>query len=68
MTSRWQWLPDLYSDELGLPAGKDPDDLLVMLGKIHQQKMGRLLNWTGTYDNTVQHLLRRWELEEQWNG
>jgi hypothetical protein len=67
LSGRWQWLPDLYSKELGLPAGLKTDDQLTLLGIIHQEKLGSHLNWTGTYENTVQHLIRRLELEKRWN-
>jgi hypothetical protein len=67
LTTRWEWLPDLYSAELGLATDQPPDDLLCALGATHRRRTGILLNWTGTYENVAQHLLHRWELEKQWN-
>lgn len=67
LSNRWQWLPDLYSVELGLDTNHSPDELLHLLGSTHRQQTGVLLNWTGTYENVAHHLLRRWELEKQWN-
>jgi hypothetical protein len=64
---RWQWLPDLYSTEFGLDAGKSPTELLKALGADHRRLTGITLNWTGTYENVAHHLLHRWEVEQQWN-
>lgn len=64
---RWKWLPDLFSGELGLAPDIPPEDVLRELGMIHQRKTGITVNWTGTYQNVAYHLLRRWELERQWN-
>jgi hypothetical protein len=63
----WQWLPDLYSTELGLETYLLPEETLVALGDAHRQQTGIVLNWTGTYENVAHHLLHRWELENQWN-
>jgi hypothetical protein len=65
--NRWQWLPDLYSAELGMDTARPPDELLHALGITHRQQTGISLNWAGTYENVAHHLLRRWELEKQWN-
>jgi len=67
LAERWQWLPDLYSAELGLAIDQPPDELLRALGIAHREQTGITLNWTGTYENVAYHLLRRWELEQQWN-
>jgi len=64
---RWQWLPDLYSVELGLAPDVSPEDMLQELGTVHRAKTGMMVNWTGTYQNVAHHLLHRWELEQQWN-
>ncbi len=65
--SRWQRLPDLYSAGLGIRPGQAPEEGLRSLGLIHCQVTGVVLNWSGTYENVVQHLLHRWEKEKQWN-
>jgi hypothetical protein len=67
LADRWQWLPDLYSSELGLASNQSPDEILIALGTIHRQKTGVVLNWIGTYENVAHHLLHRWELEQRWN-
>lgn len=66
--ARWQWLPDLYAREFGLSPDLMPDKLLRQLGQVHCQQTGSILNWTGTYQNVAQHLLRQWELESRWKG
>jgi hypothetical protein len=64
---RWQWLPDLFSQELGLVLDVPAEDALRELGTVHQRKTGVMVNWVGTYQSVAHHLLRRWELEQQWN-
>ena len=63
--SDWCWLPDLFSDELGV-EGNTPMARLHSLGRIHARWSGARLNWTGTYQNASHLLLRRWELEQAW--
>jgi hypothetical protein len=63
--SDWRWLPDLFSDELGV-EGDTPLARLHSLGRIHARWSGARLNWTGTYENASHLLLRRWELEQAW--
>jgi len=67
LESRWRWLPDQYSAELGLEAGQTPEARLRALGNIHRQLTGSFLNWAGTYENVAYHLLHRWEKERLWN-
>jgi hypothetical protein len=66
MGTRFQFLPDLYSAQLGV-TGETPTARLQSLAKIHIQANGVHLNWAGTYQSAAQHLLRRWEMERQWN-
>jgi hypothetical protein len=66
-SSRWQWLPDFFSTQLGLAAGGTPRDRLIALGNEHRRQTGIVANWVGTYENVVQRLLRHWELASQWN-
>lgn len=37
------------------------------IGRLQQQETGAVVNWCGTYEDVAQRLLRRWELELQWN-
>jgi hypothetical protein len=60
-------LPDQFSAGLGLPKSAAPRERLVALGRQHRQQTQAHVNWTGTYESVVQHLLRSWELETQWN-
>ena len=68
LADRWQWLPDLYSVELGLAVNQPPDNFLHALGATHREQTGVVLNWAGTYESVVHHLLHRWELEKQWKS
>jgi hypothetical protein len=63
--SEWRWLPDLFSDELGV-EGDTPLARLHSLGRIHTRWSGVQLNWAGTYENASRLLVRRWELEQAW--
>ena len=67
VAARWQHLPDLFSAEFGLPSEGPPRQRLALLGLVHRHRTGATVNWTGTYDNTARHLIRRWELERQWS-
>ena len=67
LAARWQPLPDLFSHELGLPRRGSHRQQLAELGRAHRQLSGAVMNWTGTYENVAHHLVRRWELEQQWN-
>ena len=62
----WQSLPDLFGTELGI-EGETPQARLRQLAQLHAEQTGIRLNWLGTYENAARHLLRRWELESQWN-
>ena len=64
---RWEWLPDLFSEELQISLEGTPRERLVRLGEQHQSRTGARLNWVGTYENVVLHLMRRWELERAWS-
>jgi hypothetical protein len=64
----WLWLPDLFSADFGLP-GEDVSAArrLALLGYVHREATGVLVNWTGTYDNVAYKLIRRWEMEQVWS-
>jgi len=66
MGGTWQWLPDYFSKELELEENEDARQQLKELERIHQKRTGVVLNWSGTYENVAQHLIRRWELERTW--
>lgn len=61
----WQWLPDLFSTELGIPPSLPPKDALHQLGIRHRVLSQQYVNWTGTYENVVHHLIRYKRLEKQ---
>lgn len=67
LTARWQWLPDLFSAELDLPAEGTPHERLVQLGQKQRRQMETAVNWAGTWEQVVHKLIRRWEKESQWN-
>ncbi len=67
VAERWQWLPDLFSQELGVTLQGAPQERLVWLGVAHRARTRSAVNWTGTYDNVARKLVRRWRLEQQWN-
>lgn len=59
-------LPDLFSEELGLPGESKPDIALHALA-FHQQRLtGRIINWLGTYEHAAQNWLRFVEHEDRW--
>ncbi|MGC9335259.1 MAG: hypothetical protein ACP5JJ_13985 [Anaerolineae bacterium] len=59
-------LPDLFSRELGIPSGGQPDARLKHLGERHRAVSGVAANWIGTYHHGAERLIRRLELEAQW--
>ena len=63
LVARWQPLPDLFSTELGLPHRGSHRERLTRLDHTHRRLSGAAVNWAGTYENVVRHLVRRWELE-----
>jgi hypothetical protein len=65
--SNWEWLPDLFSQELGVSSDFSPQDSIRLLGMKHQELTHSLTNWSGTYENVVQHLIRYKRRELQWN-
>lgn len=64
---RWQWLPDLFSQELGIATQGTPQERLGRVGAAHRAYTRSAINWTGTYDHVARKLLRRWSLEHRWN-
>jgi len=67
IADRWQWLPDLFSQELGIPRSGTPRERLERLGVIHRAYTRSAINWAGTYENVARKLVRRWRLEHRWN-
>jgi hypothetical protein len=64
---RWQRLPDLFGANLDLPATGSPRERLIALGQRQRQQSGANVNWVGTYESVVHHLLRSWERQAQWS-
>ena len=62
-----KWLPNRFADELALPTSATIKEQLVALGQRHRQQTHTYINWLGTYENVVHHLLRSWELEARWS-
>ncbi len=61
------WLPDLFGGDLGISSALSPEETIQQLGIKHQEITHSLTNWTGTYKNVVQHLIRYKQREAQWN-
>ncbi len=62
---QWLKLPDLFSNSLGLSDDPSQNQLLE-LAHIHARISGDDINWSGTYENALHLLLKRWEAEEKW--
>lgn len=59
-------LIDLFSTELGMTPGSDPDDGLRSLADRQRTLTGQYINWLGTYEHSVQRLLGTLESRMQW--
>ena len=67
LATRWQWLPDMFSAELGLPTQGTPRERLILLGYTHRQRTKATVNWVGTYEQVARRLIHYWERETQWS-
>jgi hypothetical protein len=56
-------LPDLFSNILGVPPEKNPDQALEKLAKRHQALSGQFVNWLGTYEHAAEVWLKQMELQ-----
>jgi len=59
-------LPDIFSQELGIPAESSPLERLAHLSHHHRKLTGVAANWTGTYRYAAERLLTRLEKEAAW--
>jgi hypothetical protein len=59
-------LLDVFGQYLDLLLTDDVDALLSHVAQRQAQMSGRSLNWRGTYENALQRLVRRMELEVAW--
>ena len=66
--ARWRPLPHLreVTRQLHLPDDGTPGERLAWLGREHQRWSGTMVNWTGSYEQVVRRLMRRWDMERQW--
>jgi predicted nucleotidyltransferase len=66
--ARWRPLPHLpeVTGPLNLPNDGTPRERLAWLGREHQRWSGTTVNWTGSYEQVARRLMRRWDLERQW--
>lgn len=55
-------LPDLFSGELNLKLGDDPEENLRALAKRHRELSGAQVNWLGTY----RHAAQIWRKSLEW--
>ena len=67
LATRWRWLPDLFSVELGLPTQGTPRERLILLGHRLRQRTKAAVNWVGTYEQVARRLIHHWERETQWS-
>ena len=66
LLGRWEPLPDLFSEELGLRAEGGPQVRLKHLGERHHILSGLAANWVGTYAHAAERLMKRLEWEARW--
>ncbi len=59
-------LPDLYSQELGIPTDVDAKTRLQALASRHRESTGLALNWVGTYEHAAQRFILHAEKERAW--
>jgi hypothetical protein len=66
--TRWRPLPDLreVTTELDLPAEGTPVERLAALGREHQRRSQKMVNWAGSYEQVARQLIRSWEVQSQW--
>ncbi|MBM3145024.1 MAG: hypothetical protein FJ010_08660 [Chloroflexi bacterium] len=54
LPSQSEPLPDLFSGELNLSLGDDPEENLRALAERHRELSGARVNWLGTYQHAAQ--------------
>ena len=66
--TRWRPLPDLreVTTELDLPREGTPAERLAWLGREHQRRSQKTVNWAGSYEQVARQLIRSWEVQSQW--
>ncbi|MFO7943461.1 MAG: hypothetical protein R6U51_04080 [Anaerolineales bacterium] len=57
----WRTLPDVFSEELDVPARENPLEHLDILGKRHRTLTGITANWVGSYQYAAKRLIARLE-------
>jgi len=57
----WRTLPDVFSEELDVPAKGNPLERLELLGKRHRTLTGKTANWVGSYQHAAKRLIARLE-------
>lgn len=65
----WRWLPDLSRTlmEWDMPSEGTPREKLAALGREHRRRAQEAVNWSGTYEQVANQLLRQWEFESRWS-
>lgn len=64
---RYTLLPDLFTNELGLPKLDDPQAALQALAQRHRALSGQPINWLGTYEHALERFLLHQERKSRWN-
>ncbi len=67
LEDQWVWLPHFFDVQLGLSLTTTPQEAIHELGRKHQQLTHSMINWAGTYENAVLHLIRYKQSEQRWN-
>jgi hypothetical protein len=65
--ARWRWLPDLVSDELGLPSVGAPREKLRLLDLEMRYRTGATVNWMGSYEAVAKTFIRSRERQAAWS-
>ena len=63
----WQRLPDLFSNELNIPAELDPSQALNILGHRHRELTNTYVNWKGHILTSCKNFYNDDDFEELWN-
>jgi hypothetical protein len=65
--TRWQWIPERFTEEFALSSDSSPRETLIRLGREHQRLTNQIANWSGTCEDVARRLFHQWELEQRWN-
>lgn len=61
-------LPDLFSEDLGLPMSTTPDEGLAELSRRQAEITGKPVNWQGTYEHAAERWISTLKNEQRWTA